>query len=62
VLLQVFSPRHGDGFGPLAPFLQADFHISRTEVSLITAVMSLTVAPSALFGGRVADRVGERRT
>jgi predicted MFS family arabinose efflux permease len=49
------------GFGPLAPFLQADFHISRAEVGLITAAMSLTAAPSALFGGRVADRVGERR-
>jgi predicted MFS family arabinose efflux permease len=49
------------GFGPLAPFLQADFQISRTAVGLITTAMSLTAAPAALFGGRAADRVGERR-
>lgn len=48
-------------FGPLAPFLQADFQISRTEIGLIATAVSLTAAPSALFGGRVADHVGERR-
>ncbi len=48
-------------FGPLAPFLQADLHISRAEVGLVATAMSLTAAPSALFGGRAADRVGERR-
>jgi len=48
-------------FGPLAPFLQTDFQISRAEIGLIAAAMSLTAAPSALFGGRVADSVGERR-
>jgi predicted MFS family arabinose efflux permease len=48
-------------FGPLAPFLQTDFHISRAEIGLIAAAMSLTAAPSALFGGRAADSVGERR-
>ncbi len=49
------------GFGPLAPFLQQTFHISRAEVGLITAATSLATAPSALFGGWAADRVGERR-
>ncbi|HEV8711627.1 MAG TPA: MFS transporter [Candidatus Binatia bacterium] len=48
-------------FGPIAPLLQADFRISRAEIGLISAAMSLTAAPSALFGGRAADRVGERR-
>lgn len=48
-------------FGPLAPFLQADFQISRAEIGLIATAVSLTAAPSALFGGRVADHVGERR-
>src|SRR5262245_41518299 len=48
-------------FGPIAPFLQQDFQISRAEVGLISAAMSLTAAPSAMFGGRAADRVGERR-
>jgi MFS family permease len=48
-------------FGPLAPFLQTAFLINRTEVGLISTAMSLTAAPSALFGGRAADRVGERQ-
>lgn len=48
-------------FGPLAPFLQNDLHISRAEVGLIATAVSLTATPSALFGGRAADRVGERR-
>lgn len=48
-------------FGAITPLLQADFQISRAEVGLIATAMSLTSAPSALFGGRAADRVGERR-
>ena len=48
-------------FGPLAPFLQADLHISRAELGLVSTAVFLTAAPSALFGGRAADRVGERR-
>jgi predicted MFS family arabinose efflux permease len=48
-------------FGPVAPFLQADFQISRAEIGIIAAAMSLTAAPSALVGGRAADLVGERR-
>jgi len=48
-------------FGPLAPFLQDDLGISRTQVGLISTAVFITAAPSALFGGRAADRVGERR-
>lgn len=48
-------------FGPLAPFLQDDLHISRAAVGLISTAVFLTSAPSALFGGRAADRVGERQ-
>jgi MFS family permease len=48
-------------FGPLAPFLQDDLHISRAEVGLIATAVFLTASPSALFGGRAADRVGERK-
>lgn len=51
----------GSAFGPLAPFLQDDLHISRAEVGLISTAVFLTAAPSALFGGRAADRVGERQ-
>src|SRR5258705_12961652 len=49
------------GFGPIAPFLQSDFQVSRAQLGLIATASSLTAAPSALFGGRAADRVGERR-
>jgi predicted MFS family arabinose efflux permease len=49
------------GLGPLAPFLQQTFQISRTEIGLISSATSLATAPSALFGGWAADRVGERR-
>jgi MFS family permease len=48
-------------FGPLAPFLQDDLHVSRAEVGLISTAVFLTATPSALFGGRAADRVGERQ-
>ena len=48
-------------FGPIAPLLQADLRISRAEIGLIATAISLTAAPSALFGGRAADRVGERQ-
>ena len=51
----------GSAFGPLAPFLQNDLNISRAEVGLISTAVSLTAAPSALFGGRAADRIGERQ-
>ncbi len=48
-------------FGPLALFLQADFHISRAQVGLISTAVALTAAPAALFAGRAVDQVGERR-
>lgn len=48
-------------FGPLAPFLQDDLHISRAEVGLISTAVFLTASPSAMLGGRAADRVGERK-
>lgn len=48
-------------FGPVAPFLQDDFQMSRAEIGVISSAMSLTAAPSALSGGRAADLIGERR-
>jgi predicted MFS family arabinose efflux permease len=35
--------------------------MSRAEIGLIATAISATAAPSALFGGRAADRVGERQ-
>lgn len=47
--------------GPLAPLLQADFNIDRAQIGLISAAVYLSANGSAMFGGRGADRVGERR-
>lgn len=46
--------------GPLAPLLMAQFAISRGEVGLIQTSLYLSATWSALVGGRLADRVGER--
>lgn len=46
--------------GPLAPLLMAQFMISRAEVGLIQTSLYLSATWSALVGGRIADRVGER--
>src|SRR5262249_30572450 len=48
-------------FGPVAPWLQAALRITRAEIGLTATAISLPAAPSALFGGRAADRVGERQ-
>ena len=46
--------------GPLAPLLQEDFGISRAQVGLVSTAVYLSATWSALIGGRVADRAGER--
>ena len=46
--------------GPLAPLLMAQFAISRGEVGLIQTSLYLSATWSALVGGRLADRMGER--
>src|SRR6185369_3048337 len=46
--------------GPLAPLLMAQFTISRGEVGLVQTAVYLSATWSALVGGRLADRVGER--
>ncbi|MDE3074949.1 MAG: MFS transporter [Chloroflexota bacterium] len=47
--------------GPLAPLLLADFRVSRAEIGLTTSATYLSSSAIALWGGRAADRVGERR-
>jgi MFS family permease len=44
----------------LAPLLMAQFAISRGEVGLVQTAVYLSATWSALVGGRLADRVGER--
>ena len=46
--------------GPLAPLLMAQFAINRGEVGLVQTALYLSATWSALVGGRLADRVGER--
>jgi sugar phosphate permease len=47
--------------GPIAPLLQTEFSISRAEVGLVQTSLYLSATWVALVGGRVADRIGERR-
>lgn len=47
--------------GPLAPIVQEDFQLSRSEVGLIMTFTSLSIAVVAVAGGRLADHVGVRR-
>jgi MFS family permease len=46
--------------GPLAPLLQSELGITRTEIGLFQSVLALTMTGAALAGGRAADRLGER--
>src|SRR5580765_6639060 len=58
---QAASSAVTSALGPLAPLLMAQFAISRGEVGLVQTSVYLSATWSALVGGRLADRVGERR-
>ena len=55
------SPLLQYAVGALAPFLIADFALSRTQIGLFTTVMFLTAAVGSPWLGGVADRLGGRR-
>jgi MFS family permease len=57
---QAASSAVTSALGPLAPLLMAQFAISRGEVGLVQTAVYLSATWSALVGGRLADRVGER--
>ena len=57
---QAASSAVTSALGPLAPLLMAQFAISRGEVGLVQTSVYLSATWSALVGGRLADRVGER--
>ena len=57
---QAASAAVTSALGPLAPMLMAHFAISRGEVGLVQTALYLSATWSALVGGRLADRVGER--
>jgi sugar phosphate permease len=46
--------------GPIAPLLMTEFAISRAQVGLVQTSMYLSGTWSAMVGGRIADRAGER--
>src|SRR5262245_31255583 len=46
--------------GPIAPLLMAEFGISRAQVGLVQTSIYLSGTGSAMIGGRLADRAGER--
>jgi MFS transporter, ACS family, aldohexuronate transporter len=46
--------------GPIAPLLMAQFAIGRAEIGLIQTSVYLSASWSAMVGGRLADRAGER--
>lgn len=47
--------------GPLAPLLQEDLRISRAAIGLVGTAVWISSTVVGLVGGRMADRVGERR-
>jgi len=57
---QAASSAVTSALGPLAPLLMAQFAINRGEVGLVQTALYLSATWSALVGGRLADRVGER--
>ncbi len=48
-------------FGPLAPFLQNSFQITRAQVGLLTSALYFGSILVSIPTGRLADRLGTRR-
>ncbi len=46
--------------GPIAPLIMAEFAITRAQVGLVQTSIYLSGTWSAMVGGRMADRTGER--
>ena len=57
---QAASSAVTSALGPIAPLLMAEFAISRAQVGLVQTSIYLSGTWSAMIGGRVADRAGER--
>jgi MFS transporter, ACS family, hexuronate transporter len=47
--------------GPLSPFLKTAFHLSNAQIGGLTSATAVAYAPTLLFAGYLADRVGVRR-
>ena len=61
VLATMFSSTFRQGMGVLFPFIQDELEISRAELGLIAAGLSIGGTASSLLGGWLADAVGVRR-
>ena len=58
---QAASAAVTSAIGPIAALLQREFDVSRAQVGLAQTMIYLTGTFAAMGGGRLADRVGERR-
>jgi sugar phosphate permease len=57
---QAASSAVTSALGPIAPLLMAEFAITRAQVGLVQTAIYLSGTWSAMVGGRIADRAGER--
>lgn len=66
ILVATFLPHFSvnlaqSSIGPLAPFLQEAFQISRAQIGLLTSVQSVGSIAMATVSGSIVDRFGIRR-
>ena len=47
--------------GPLAPFLKQSFDLSNAQIGGLTSATAVAYAPTLIFAGWLADRIGVRR-
>ena len=47
--------------GPLAPFLKESFDLSNAQIGGLTSATAVSYAPTLIFAGWLADRIGVRR-
>jgi MFS family permease len=61
-IAQVGASLVQQGFGVLAPFIIADFALSKAAFGVLFSAMVLGTAAFTAVAGALADRIGERRT
>ena len=47
--------------GPLAPFLKSSFHLDNAQIGGLISATAVAYAPTLIFAGWLADRIGVRR-
>jgi MFS family permease len=61
LLIQLFVAFVGRSAGPLAPFLEKDFHISKAELGLLPAALFVGQSLVSIPAGWYADQLGARK-